>query len=49
MEIQNKAYSRQGRDGSSESKIQNKELHRVVSTAIIYKRWQIFDFKKESS
>jgi len=37
MEIKDKAYSRQGRDGPSESKIQNRELHRVVATAIIHK------------
>jgi len=37
MGNQNKSYPRQNRDGSSESKIQNRELHRVSSTAIIHK------------
>ena len=37
MEIQNVAYSGQSPDGPSKSDILNRELHRVVATAIIYK------------
>jgi 8-oxo-dGTP pyrophosphatase MutT (NUDIX family) len=37
MEIQNIAYSGQSPDGPSKSEILNRELHRIVSTAIIHK------------
>lgn len=49
MKIQNIAYSRKRRDGPSKSNILNRDLHRVVATAIIHKNGRYLIVKRNPS